>query len=198
MVEAGGGVPVFGGMRMRGLMVAMAMVLAPGVAGAVDAGLCASCHGVAGVPADGTVPVIWGQRAEYLARQLRDYRAGTRDNQIMSSVAEALSDADIDALSSYYGGQPWAGGALPAGEMPADVALCAGCHQPGFGGGEVAGVGAVPRLAGQQRGYLVQTMQDYADGTRDDGAVMPPIMKALPEASRAAIAAWLGAAAGGK
>jgi cytochrome c553 len=185
---------------MRGLVVMLvAMLLAPGAAGAVDAGLCASCHGANGVPADGTVPVIWGQRADYLARQLRDYRAGTRDNQIMSSVAEALSDADIDALSSYFGGQPWAGAALAGTKMPADVALCSGCHQQAFGGGEVAGVGPVPRLAGQQRGYLLQTMQDYADGTRDDGPVMPAIMKALPEATRVAVADWLGAtAAGGK
>ena len=180
------------------LGLSLALLGAPRLAGAADAGLCASCHGAAGVPADNTVPVIWGQRADYLARQLHDYRDGTRDNQIMSSVAESLSDSDIDALSSYFAAKSWTGAALSGTPMPAEAGVCAGCHQPGFAGGEVAGVGAVPRLAGQQLGYLVQTMQDYADGTRDDGSVMPPIMRALPEQMRAALAAWLGGAKGGK
>src|SRR3954447_24339833 len=34
---------------------------------------CWSCHGSAGEPKDPTIPIIWGQLAPYLEKQLRDY-----------------------------------------------------------------------------------------------------------------------------
>src|SRR5262249_38924575 len=71
---------------------------------------CHACHGPAGHgnPASG-YPSIRGQHATYIAKQLRDYRSGTRktdqgQNQMMRNVANAMSDDQIEAVASYVQG----------------------------------------------------------------------------------------------
>lgn len=69
---------------------------------------CAACHGPtgAGNPLAG-YPAIRGQQAAYTAKQLRDYRAGTRqtdENQMMRNVANLLTDEQIEAVASYVQG----------------------------------------------------------------------------------------------
>lgn len=70
---------------------------------------CISCHGVKGQGlADRPVaPVIGGQEWHYLDKQLRDWRSGERrnsDDGVMSLVAKALTDAEIEALATYLAG----------------------------------------------------------------------------------------------
>ena len=38
----------------------------------------------------------------YLVAQLKAYRGGTRQHEVMSLMAKPLSDADIDNLASWY------------------------------------------------------------------------------------------------
>lgn len=70
---------------------------------------CSACHGPtgAGNPA-ASYPHIGGQNSGYAATQLRAYRAGERGKEgnglMMAAVAKHLSDAEIDALSSYLSG----------------------------------------------------------------------------------------------
>ncbi|WP_439639859.1 c-type cytochrome [Nevskia sp.] len=70
---------------------------------------CAACHGPkgAGNPAS-AYPHVAGQNAGYAASSLRAYRAGERgqegNGQMMAAVAKHLTDAEIDALSSYLSG----------------------------------------------------------------------------------------------
>ncbi|HUC71796.1 MAG TPA: c-type cytochrome, partial [Stellaceae bacterium] len=64
--------------------------------------LCASCHGQAGLPSDHTVPIIWGQQAAYLRKQLNDYRSDDRDSQIMSSIAESLTDNEVSQIAAHF------------------------------------------------------------------------------------------------
>jgi cytochrome c553 len=69
---------------------------------------CAGCHGPTGRGnAPAAFPSIQGQRAAYVAIQLKAYKAGTRttdQNQIMRNMAAALSDDEIDAVASYVQG----------------------------------------------------------------------------------------------
>ncbi|RZN33926.1 cytochrome c4 [Bradyrhizobium sp. Leo121] len=70
---------------------------------AAAAGRCASCHGdnYAGSKA---VARIAGQREEYLAKALHDYKAGARSGggvAAMAEVAYPLSEDDISALAHY-------------------------------------------------------------------------------------------------
>ena len=80
------------------------------IGGNMDKGVtaCAACHGPRG---DGmglaNFPDISGQHAAYIKKQLQDFRAGKRTNDMngmMRDVAMRLSDADIELLSKYIQG----------------------------------------------------------------------------------------------
>lgn len=69
---------------------------------------CIACHGPRGRgnPA-AQYPVVSGQWAAYLADQLRQYRSGERANdrnEMMRSLAESLSDEEIDAVAEFMSG----------------------------------------------------------------------------------------------
>ncbi|SDP82097.1 Cytochrome c553 [Ralstonia sp. 25mfcol4.1] len=70
--------------------------------------LCASCHGVDGISSVALYPNLAGQKPEYLAKQLRDYKAARRDDAVMRPMAEPLDDAAIEALSRHFGAMPGA------------------------------------------------------------------------------------------
>ncbi len=76
---------------------------------------CAACHapdGAGNGPAG--FPHLGGQHADYIATELKGYRAGADgdangrnndgDSKIMRSIAAHLSDAEIAALASYISG----------------------------------------------------------------------------------------------
>lgn len=85
--------------------------LAAGPKGNVAAGqekskTCAACHGPTGNESlDDTYPKLAGQYPEYLAKALRDYKSGARQNAVMAGFAGGLSDEDIDDLSAYFAAQ---------------------------------------------------------------------------------------------
>ncbi|HXC92150.1 MAG TPA: c-type cytochrome [Stellaceae bacterium] len=155
--------------------------------------LCASCHGVRGLPSDATVPIVWGQQPAYLKKQLDDYKNDDRDSQIMSSIAESLSDAEVSRIAADFGGEPWPAepkASLPA--APAAIATCKMCHGASLTG--AAGpAGTAPRLAGQDPLYLIDTMTAYANGERANSPLMASLMHNLSITDRKAIAEYLAA-----
>lgn len=70
---------------------------------------CLACHGPTGRgnPA-AKYPALQGQHADYTAKQLNDYKSGTRKTdgktRMMRDIAATLSAEDIAALSSYMQG----------------------------------------------------------------------------------------------
>lgn len=72
------------------------------VAGKARAGVCATCHGPLGLSQLPNAPNLAGQPAIYLAEQLRNYRSGKRQNEMMSLMAKPLTDQDIDDLAAWY------------------------------------------------------------------------------------------------
>ena len=58
------------------------------------AALCGACHGEKGLPADPTIPIIWGQNEGYLYLQLRDFQKGARKDDRMTPIAQSLSKED--------------------------------------------------------------------------------------------------------
>jgi cytochrome c553 len=152
--------------------------------------ICSSCHGQTGQPMDPkTMPIIWGQFENFLTKQLHDYRAGDRNNPIMSSMAKTLSQEELRPAAHYFASKMWPArtGAAPA--APSSVPnfnQCVACHQPGFVGGAPA-----PRLAGQTYEYLIKQMNAFADGTRTNNMDMVKIMTEMPAADRDAIAKYI-------
>jgi len=180
-------------------LLMMALAAVPGSAGAQTveqkAQLCTACHGESGVPQQTTTPVIWGQQLGYLYLELRDYNSGARKNDQMSAVAAGLQRDDMMALAQYFSQKPWPSlGQPPASQAAAAQALratssvvCTSCHQEGY-----KGEGTQPRLAGQQKDYLAQTMLDFRDGKRGNNPGMADLMKSISESDIPAIAEYLG------
>lgn len=69
-----------------------------------DAVLCPMCH-LGGFVGQNEIPRVAGQWPQYIKKQLADFKARRRTNDAgnMTSVASALSDADIENLSQYIG-----------------------------------------------------------------------------------------------
>ena len=65
------------------------------------ASMCKGCHGRSG-EGRGAFPRLRNQHYQYLATQLKAYKAGTRKGGPMTGIASSLSDEDIKALSHYF------------------------------------------------------------------------------------------------
>jgi cytochrome c553 len=179
-------------------VLATVLIALSGSAGAqaVDqkAQLCTACHGETGVPQQKTAPVLWGQQLGYQYVQLRDFKSGARKNDQMSAVVATLERDDMLALAQYFSQKPWPRlGQPPAAAAAAAQALratsavvCTSCHQESY-----LGEGTQPRLAGQERDYLAQTMLDFRDGKRGNNPGMSDLMKSISESDIAAIAEYL-------
>jgi cytochrome c553 len=68
--------------------------------------VCQACHGLDGNSQTPDYPKLGGQRPDYLAKALRDYKSGARKNAIMAAFAGAMSTKDIDDVAAYYAAQP--------------------------------------------------------------------------------------------
>jgi cytochrome c553 len=69
---------------------------------------CSACHSPTGQGnAPAGFPSLSGQHAEYTLQQLKNFRAGERQNDLssmMRSVVERLTDKELEALASYVSG----------------------------------------------------------------------------------------------
>ncbi|OUR85190.1 cytochrome C [Cycloclasticus sp. 44_32_T64] len=74
------------------------------VAGKAKAAQCAACHGAAGISPMGLYPNLAGQKEQYLAKQINDFRSGLRKDPTMQAMTSALSDDDVANLAAYYAG----------------------------------------------------------------------------------------------
>ncbi len=92
------------------LLMSVAMLGLSGVAQAVDleAGklkattICAACHGPTGVSVNPLWPNLAGQQKEYMMKQLKAFKDGTRKDPAMSPMALILTDADVESVSAYF------------------------------------------------------------------------------------------------
>jgi cytochrome c553 len=85
-------------------------------------------------------------------------------------------------------GQPSDGQNLAKHGTEAGVPPCASCHGA-LGEGQASGAGAVPRLAGLSRDYLVKQVDDYRQGRRHSD-IMQPIAGTLTADEVSALAAY--------
>jgi cytochrome c553 len=196
--------------------VALGAVLAvwPLASGAQDAAkaegiakqVCAACHAADGNSTASANPKIAGQLAEYLHKQLKDFKPQdgkkpARESAVMTGMVANLSEADMKGLAAYYAGQAlqpaaaadkdlaqlgqkiWRGGNLATG-----VPACAGCHGPSG-----AGIPAqYPRLGGQFAEYVVAQLKAFQEGRRanDSNAVMRSAVAHLTDREIRAVAEY--------
>ncbi len=90
------------------LVAASSSLVVPALAGDAAAGrtkvrvLCQNCHGENGVAVLPGAANLSGQQKEYLRAQMRAYRSGSRQNELMSIVAKTLTDDDIENMAEWY------------------------------------------------------------------------------------------------
>lgn len=93
----------------RAWLLFLAVAVAPPAALAGEAvdlvaklGGCVACHGADGIGKAPQYPNLQGQKAAYLEKQLKAFRAGERKDSNMNALAKPLTDADIAALAAYF------------------------------------------------------------------------------------------------
>ena len=160
---------------------------------------CAPCHGAPGEPRNEVVrnmvppppdlathvprwrpqQLFWIVKHGLKYTGMPSWPAQQRDDEVWAMVAflvrlPELAPADYEPLAR--GPAPpvppepmWPFGRL---DEPAQSALvtCARCHGPA---GEGDPAGAFPRLAGQSRAYLLESLRSYATGRRPSGIMQP-------------------------
>lgn len=169
---------------------------------------CATCHGENGIGLAAAKFVrLAGLNEAYLAKQLNDFKQGTRANAVMKPIASALTDAERSAVARYYAslsapkqpaGKPPDTAIAQRGEAIArdgawekNVPACFQCHGP-----EGRGVPPhFPRLAGQPVEYLAEQMHAWRKGERrnDPLGLMKGVAERLSEEDIGAVAAYLAA-----
>ncbi|MGC2047741.1 MAG: c-type cytochrome, partial [Gallionella sp.] len=73
--------------------------------GKEDAGMCAGCHSIDGNSLNPNMPSLAGQPADYLAKAMKDYRDGRRQDPMMTNALKDMQDETIANLASYYASQ---------------------------------------------------------------------------------------------
>jgi cytochrome c553 len=164
--------------------------------------VCAGCHAVDGNSTVAANPKLAGLNAEYIDKQLTNFKSGDRKNAIMSGMVASLSPQDMLNLAAYYSAQKpkpdtskdqalallgqkiFRGGVQGAG-----VPACASCHGPQGMGIPVQ----FPRLAGQHSDYIYTQLNNFRLETRaNDGAkMMRTIAAKMTDADMKAVAAYI-------
>jgi len=126
---------------------------------------CTACHGPGGNSQIAQTPSLGGQPKLFVENQLVLIREGLRDVPQMKSLTAGISDETIIALAQHFAALAPAPKALPVnqervrlGAATASKMLCGTCHLPDYTGQK-----QVPRLAGQDEAYLLESMKQFRD-----------------------------------
>jgi cytochrome c553 len=164
---------------------------APSVeAGATKAATCQACHGANGNSTNTEWPSLAGIGADYIAEQLKNFKTGKRASPVMMPMAANLTADDMADLGAYFDSLTnsgleadpsfWQAGEklYRGGDQARAIPACMACHGPTGRGNEAA---KFPALRGQQPGYVMKQLNDYASGTRATGpnGIMQTIAKRL-------------------
>jgi cbb3-type cytochrome c oxidase subunit III len=151
---------------------------------AISTQVCGACHTADGSRGSPANPILAGQHAEYIVKQLHEFKSGKRANAVMKGFASTLSDADMVNVAAFYSSKSAKPGnakdkaLVQLGEKIyrggiADKAVpaCAGCHSPNG-----AGIPAqYPRIGSQHADYLEAQMVAFRGGSRGNSAQMSAI-----------------------
>ncbi len=65
------------------------------------AAACVSCH-TNNLKDGGNIPILAGQYGNYLVKAMKNYQSGKRNNPVMQSMLNGLSDDDLNDISAYF------------------------------------------------------------------------------------------------
>lgn len=192
----------------------VSLLLAVGVTGVAHAAgdatagqgkiaMCSACHNSDGNSMLPNFPKLAGQGEQYLLKQMKDIKAGTRPVVEMTGMLDAMSDQDLADIAAWYASQTIAGGATDpklvergealfrGGKLDDGMPACIGCHSPDGSGLDQA---KYPRLAGQHASYTVKQLTDFREGDRvndGDAEIMRDIAAKLSNKDIEALASYI-------
>lgn len=172
----------------------------PAKGAAVYNGVCVSCHGADGNSAIPANPKLAQQHPEYLAKQLAEFKSGSRANPVMMGFASALSVDDMKNLGAYLANAKAKPGFAKDKDLAAlgekiyrggiadrQIPACAGCHSPNG-----AGIPAqYPRLSGQHADYTASQLTQFRDGIRKNSLQMSQVAAKLNDREIKALADYI-------
>jgi len=173
-------------------------------AGQAKAAMCAACHGVDGNSVNPEWPSLAAQHTQYIVKQLKAFKGGTRQNPTMAPMAMGLSDQDMEDVAAYFSAQTARGGEADnskvalgqklyrGGNAKTKIAACIACHGPGGRGNPAAGY---PSIRGQHSAYVMAQLNAYKSGQRKTDAsnnkMMQDVTANLSAEEIAAVASYV-------
>ncbi|WP_404342319.1 c-type cytochrome [Pseudoalteromonas mariniglutinosa] len=179
-------------------------------AGKEKSATCAACHGPDGNAPVNIYPKIAGQHADYIYKQLKEFKLGMtsggkegRMEPVMSGMAMPLSDQDMKDLSAYFASLNMSEGETPkdvatvgqqlykAGDAERGIPSCAACHGPRGNGTSLA---KFPKISFQHPEYIKAQLEKFRDGTRNNdlNGMMQDIAKKLTDKDIEVLSKYLG------
>jgi len=174
----------------------------PKAAESIATQVCAACHSADGNSVIAANPKLAGLNAEYINKQLTEFKSGARKNAIMSGMVASLSPQDMLNLAAYFSSQQPKPGTskdqalaltgqkiFRGGVQGAGVPACASCHGPQGKGIPVQ----FPRLAGQHGDYVYTQLNAFRVGERanDAAKMMRSIAAKMTDADMKAVSSYI-------
>jgi len=161
---------------------------------------CHKCHGTEGQSSDPTYPKLAGQNADYLTRQLANFKTGVRTSKEMQKEVRNLTGGEMRALALYFSARELIPDVAfdPAlakighelyfnGNPDTGVTACVTCHGP-----QGRGAMYLPRLAGQHARYIRKQIHAFLDQSRSSpDMAMHKVVESMSEAEIEAAAQYL-------
>lgn len=196
-------------MRSSKTLIGAALVLALGSVWAqadqaratkIVSGSCFLCHGENGESASEVFPKLAGQHANYIAKQLENFKSGKRKSTAMADMSSRLSADEMLALGQYFEAKKSEPEAVKDQDLAgvgryifhngnrfSGVPACASCH-----GKDGLGTANLPRLAGQYASYIETQLKLFNQRERtNDNAVMHSIVANMSPLEMAAVAEYI-------
>ena len=149
--------------------------------GAISTQVCSACHTADGSRGSPANPILQGQHAEYLVKQLNEFKSGKRNNAIMKGFASTLSEEDMKNVAAFYASKTAKPGfaknkdtvalgekIYKGGIADRQIPACAGCHSPSGAGLPIQ----YPRIGAQHGDYVEAQLTAFRAGTRANNTSM--------------------------
>lgn len=198
-------------LRLAASLLVLAGMVCPAAAGAADEAeemrlakqlvivRCAVCHGQDGQSLSPLYPKLAGQHADYITKQIFNFKTGQRGGTVMTDVANTLLAADVRRVARYFSSLPITpqsptdptlveyGRKLYMRGIPErGVSPCVSCHGDGARGGA-----QLPRLASQHAEYLTRQLVAFRGKSRGNDKGMHGNALGLGDADIRALGEYL-------
>lgn len=153
---------------------------------------CGYCHGEDGNSKRDYIPNLAGQHPLYLFEQFEQFRDGTREDYVMTKLAQSLSLEERIHIAVYYSQQTAKARKVEAPALASAgeklfAQRCSSCH-----GESGQGFQNMPRLAGQPTEYMETALKRFKKMNPAAGSSpMTAIASGLSEQDIKALAAYM-------